>query len=323
MEPEFNSRADALMRKGRFREARELLEQAIREMPAGWTPSRDDGKFLTIAFWNEDEFLAHGRSHAGKSTIWAAPSYSRAWYQLAVVAVEQGQFEQALFSIDCGLDLEPDHPELWCEKGFVLGRLERHQEAYDCFVRAASARDWAPAAYLARALRGQGVELIDLDRLDEAKGALTRSLELEPDSKVARNELQYIDELTHRPEAAAQRLPWFAEALLNPPRDPLTIRLLALVEDMPPIAGPQTVGPENYSRIASAFMEHGWQGFEQEFDRAVPRDRPDYADVKRDLLCEHIFNRKVHRRLTDLFTGKATVEEVFDEIKRNGERKPQ
>jgi hypothetical protein len=76
---------------------------------------------------------------------------------------------------------------------------------------------------------------------------------------------------------------------VNPPKDPLTVSLLALVEDLPAIPGPQTVGSENYSRILDAFEKSGWEGFEQEFDRIVPRDRPDYADIKRDLLCETMF----------------------------------
>jgi hypothetical protein len=36
-------------------------------------------------------------------------------------------------------------------------------------------------------------------------------------------------------------------------------------------------------------MERGWEGFEQEFERIVPRSRADYEDVKRELLCEPIF----------------------------------
>jgi hypothetical protein len=31
-------------------------------------------------------------------------------------------------------------------------------------------------------------------------------------------------------------------------------------------------------------MMGGWTAFEEEFDRIVPRDRPDYGDIKRDLL---------------------------------------
>jgi len=326
MDTDFNRHADELIAKGQFAKARALLEAAIRDMPANWKPCRDDGRFLSITFWDQDEFLAHA-DHQGKaltkSIFWVQGSYSKAWYQLAVVAIEEKDFQRALFSIDCGLELEPDHPELWCEKGYILGQLERHEDALECYVRAVSVRDWAPASYTARALRGQGVQLIDLERLDEAEDVLRRSLELEPDSEVAQHELEYIGNLRQQREQAAVEDLWFVGAFLNPPRDPLTIRLLTLVEDMPSIPGPQTIGPENYSRISSAFFKGGWEAFEEEFDRIVPRDRPDYADVKRDLLREPIFNRKVHRRMTETFAGKMTVEEMFEEIQRDKERKPQ
>src|SRR5262245_15498347 len=78
----------------------------------------------------------------------------------------------------------------------------------------------------------------------------------------------------------------------------------------------------NYSRIFDAFMKLGWPGFEEEFDRIVPRDRPDYADVKRDLLCEPIFSIKAHRNMADMVLGNKTVDELFDEMAREQE-KPQ
>jgi hypothetical protein len=44
-------------------------------------------------------------------------------------------------------------------------------------------REWAPTSYVARALRGQGIQLIDLRRLDEAEAVLKQSLEFEPETK--------------------------------------------------------------------------------------------------------------------------------------------
>jgi hypothetical protein len=63
-------------------------------------------------------------------------------------------------------------------------------------------------------------------------------------------------------------------------------------------------------------MKRGWAGFEEEFDRIVPRDRPDYADVKRDMLCEPIFSMKAHRNMADAVLGRKTVDEIFDEMAR-------
>ncbi len=324
---QFNRRATALIVDGRYEEARALLDAAIHAMPTGWTPVRDDGRSLTICFWDQEEFLAYSR-HAGErlsqAIFWAEGSYSKAWYQLAVAAGNQKRFEDALFSIDCGLELERDHPELWNERGYLLGRLKRHQESLECYLRAASVRDWAPASQTARALRGQGAQLIDLDRLSDAEDVLRRSLELEPESEVARNELKYIEDLRGRREAKKNEIPWFLHSFVNPPADPLTIRLLALVADLPSIPGPQTVGPENYSRISRAFLEHGWAAFEEEFDRIVPRSRADYADVKRDLLREPIFDIKCHRNLADLALGTKTYDEIVAEIESERQhQKPQ
>ena len=55
-------------------------------------------------------------------------------------------------------------------------------------------------------------------------------------------------------------------------------------------------------------MKRGWAGFEEAFDEIVPRDRADYAAVKRDLLCEPIFMLKVHRNMADAVLGRKTVE---------------
>ena len=99
----------------------------------------------------------------------------------------------------------------------------------------------APPSQIARALRGQGVQLVDLDRLDEAEDALRRSMALEPDSETVHNELSYIRDLREKREAEKEEIPWFLHSFVNPPTDPLTIRLLALVEDLSSIPGPQAV----------------------------------------------------------------------------------
>jgi tetratricopeptide (TPR) repeat protein len=241
VEADFNTRADELIVASRYVEAQALLEAALTGMPKDWTPTRDETDFLVVAFWNQEEFLAytdHKAQHLTKSIMWVSESYSKAWYQLAITHSKQGHFEEALFSIDCGLRLESDHPEFWNEKAYLFGRLKRHQESLDCYRRAASARDWAPSQQVARALRGQGVQLVDLNRLDEAEAALRSSLELEPDSEVARNELGYIEGLRSQGEAEKEELPWFMQSVINPPTDPLTVQLLALVEDLPSIPGP-------------------------------------------------------------------------------------
>ncbi len=322
MEPDWNRRAVDLIVDGRYADAREVLDAAIQQMPANWTSQRDEGPHFTIACWDQEEFLAFTHRHRHrklkKPLFWVAASYSRSWYLLGVIASKQQRYEEALVCLDSGLKLEPDHPELWSEKGFVLARLERFEEALACYRRAASVRDWAPDSQVARALRGQGVTLVDLSRLDEAEAALRESQELEPDSETARRELEYIQDLRRKRE----EIPWFMHSFVAPPTDPLTIGLIAMAEKLPCLAGPMTIGPDNYSRISKAFLERGWAAFEEEFDRIVPRGRSDYVEVKRDLLREPLFSIVAHRNLADAVLGIRTVDEIFDELKRKKPDQP-
>lgn len=325
----FNECALGLLHEGRFDEARAVLEDTLQAMPAGWRPIKETPSFVQIAFWDQDEFFAHSRHLTSlgpleKSILWVPGSYSHAWHILGVIASKQGQWERALFCLDCGLELEPDHPDHWSEKGFVLGKLKRHEESLQCYIRASTLRAWAPRPQIARALRGQGVQLVDLERLDEAEAALQRSLEFEPGNDLALQELEYIRQLRDDQAKRKKELPWFMRALLEPPTDPLTVQLMALVEGLPSMPGPKTVGPDNYSKIFDAFMQRGWPGFEEEFDRIVPRSRADYEQVKQNILREPIFRANVHRNMTRALmasTGNSeeTLEDVMNDIFKNGE----
>jgi hypothetical protein len=141
---------------------------------------------------------------------------------------------------------------------------------------------------------------------------------------LSESELALIEDLRRNLDEQSEQIPWFLQSFVISPTDPLTICLLALVEDLPPIPGPKTLGTENYSRVFDAFMKCGWAGFEEAFDRIVPRDREDYAVVKRDLLREPVFNVQAHQHMADVVLGRKTVDEVFDEMARQLEqRKPQ
>src|SRR5579871_703599 len=187
----------------------------------------------------------------------------------------------------------------------------------------------APWEYIGRAGNA-------LSRFDDnvAWSELTREPDgtktsLDEDTDVSNEEDDSDNKATSWPQATARRaaekeeIPWFLHSFVNPPTDPLTLSLLALVEDLPSIPGPKTVGSENYSRILNAFMRSGWVGFEEEFDRIVPRDRPDYADVKRNMLCEPMFSMRAHRNMADAVVGNKTVDEIFEEMEQKREKKHQ
>ena len=81
------------------------------------------------------------------------------------------------------------------ERVSALLGARRFQEAYE--ATAAALRDPALSLTLDRARfnRTAGVALIDLNRLDDAEASLNEALRLDPNDRVAREELLYIAEL--------------------------------------------------------------------------------------------------------------------------------
>ncbi len=129
-----------------------------------------------------------------KSVMWTYPSYSKAYFLLAYLAVERSAFDEALDAVNKGLELESDHPKMLCEKGFILLCLSRPEEALETYQRAPTARVLTSVPVKAEALRGQGFSLIQLNRLDEAEKALKDSLVLEPNSDEA---ICALDDIVH------------------------------------------------------------------------------------------------------------------------------
>lgn len=110
--------------------------------------------------------------------------------------VEAGQMLEALVRHD------PSNPNYFCEYAYTVrlnGQLERSLDLYKQAEKlAAKFRDrGSQAHWRAVSLRGQGFAYSELQRWDEAEKAYQRSLKYEPDSEIARNELQYIEQ--HRP----------------------------------------------------------------------------------------------------------------------------
>ena len=310
----------AALSQNRMRDARELIEQALSSMPPHWKPLEEDDEQVRGAFWDQDEFLAYvgrHRSDNEKSIFWTTISFSKLWWQLADVNISEGRFDNAVVCVEKGLELEPDHPVLWIERGYIFNRIGRHQEALEAYRTAATVRQGAQPAVIARALRGQGSALIDLRKFSEARNVYDASLELDPENESAHKELEYIDQALTDEKKQAATLPWFLHAIKFPPTDPLTLQLIPLVQGMESIPGPKTVGAENYSAISKAFLASGWAGFEEAFDAVIPRSRADYAEIKRDLLREPIFNPRVHSRMARVVLGESTVDEILEEASRS------
>jgi tetratricopeptide (TPR) repeat protein len=188
--------AESMIKEGKRTDPENILKDFVSKIPPDWEPVKVSETAINIAYWNMEEFINHAPHYdpddSRKMVVWVTPSYSKAFYLLAFIYVERKDWFKAMSFIDQAISLEPDLPLLLREKAMILSRLGRHQEAHDLFSSAAEIRPWAPLNQKARALRGAAIALIDLKRTDEAEELLKKSLEIEPDSTVALNELDYI-----------------------------------------------------------------------------------------------------------------------------------
>jgi tetratricopeptide (TPR) repeat protein len=163
-----------------------------------------------IKFWDRTEFLCytfiHGEDPKNERVVWLYAAYPPACYYLAFVLIEKRDFAGAIRWLTKGQSMEPQNPKFLLELGMAYGGLKDHEKSLGCYQQAL---DLATKAKLnpAVALRGMGVQLIELHRLDEAELRLRESLELEPANDIAKRELMYISQLRNgqQPEEVETR----------------------------------------------------------------------------------------------------------------------
>jgi tetratricopeptide (TPR) repeat protein len=152
-----------------------------------------------IRFWDQVAFLHYvtwqREQGEERSVVWALNVYPRACFHLGYICVHRRQFGRALEYLERALRLEPGNPQVLCEKAQALAHLGRLPAALALFEQVREIGPLVNARDLALAHRGRGFVLIELQRLDEAEAAFQASLELEPDSRLAINELEYIAHL--------------------------------------------------------------------------------------------------------------------------------
>ncbi len=174
--------------------ARSLLNEVISNTPSNYQHSYINGNEEFIKFWSRSEFLQYVRSlsRRDENVVWINNAYPRAYYFLAYLDVHEGKYNSAINHLENSLKLEPDQPSCYCEMAIAYSGLGQHEYALSLYNKALQVRPHITAETKARALRGIGVELIDLQQLDLAEKYLQESLQYEPKSATAHNELEYI-----------------------------------------------------------------------------------------------------------------------------------
>ena len=127
----------------------------------------------------------------------ACPS---AYKAAAFLSIRAKDSDAAFAYLDQAQALAPHWAEPLAERAYLIGSLGDRAASLEVYRAALDlAEKYPSSAYLKPLiLRGIGFALIELDRLDEAQRAFESSLQLEPTSELAKNELIYIQQVRAR-----------------------------------------------------------------------------------------------------------------------------
>ncbi|MBN6149526.1 tetratricopeptide repeat protein [Xanthomonas sp. AmX2] len=145
----------------------------------------------------EDYLAAHAD---GQPTEWIDVSCVTALQMRGYAAAAKQQWPQALDWLEQAIALGPYFAPAYTERGYVLAKLGRTDEAIASYRHALQLSETYPLARAVQplALRGIGSMLIDQQDLAGARASFQRSLQLEPGNRTALHELDYIARLEAR-----------------------------------------------------------------------------------------------------------------------------
>ena len=191
---ELRIQANDLVRLGQARQFEAMKKAAVNICKA--YEALFDPALEQFVFSNRSELDEFQKTYNGKFE-WIDAGYKSCLHGQAFVAAEHKDFPVALQMLKRLELVAPTAANTLIETGYILGQLKRPEEGLAVYRRAQIAVDKYPSqrVYQAIVLRGIGVCLIELGRLDEAETAIRDSLKIEPGNKVALNELAYIDDL--------------------------------------------------------------------------------------------------------------------------------
>ena len=198
------AKALQLVQEKKFDDALEQLDYVV--MRFEMTHVKTNVPFICAS--SQEEVDRYRKEIGRPDAMWLDWAYMQAYFIKAFVASEQERYTDALALLDKAAAMAPYDPSVPCEKGNVYNKthkaekgLEQCRKAYE--LAKASDRYKNQQAL---ALRGMGFAYVELGDLDKAEEAQQKSIEIEPDSSVAKRELKYIRaEKARRPATAATR----------------------------------------------------------------------------------------------------------------------
>ncbi len=142
---------------------------------------------------------AHDRNGQGRTGVALASTWAYGYYGKAFALIELNRFDEAAEALDRALELSPANSQFLTERGYLYRASREWDKMLASNQAALEHLEFSPDAQRdterARALRGAGYALIELDRLDEAERHFRDSLKIEPGNPIALGELDYIRKL--------------------------------------------------------------------------------------------------------------------------------
>jgi len=133
------------------------------------------------------------------------------WKNRGFVLSKLGRYEEALANYEQALKLKPDSYQTWFSRGFMLSELGRYEEAFANFEQALKVKPDNNQIWF-----GRGVVLSELGRYEEALASYEQALKLKPDDNHACfNQANVLSELGRYKEALAS----YEQALRLKPDD--------------------------------------------------------------------------------------------------------
>lgn len=127
-------------------------------------------------------------------------SFAHALQLKAYIASSRKDWDRAISYLNKKMSYAPYEAQPHLEIGYILNVQGRHKEAIESYRRgyALALAHGAVKTEQAMALRGMGFAQIELGRLDDAVDSFIKSLEIEPENKLALKELLYTEQIRAR-----------------------------------------------------------------------------------------------------------------------------
>ena len=178
------------------------MEDVVSRVPADYRHAYEVGGTLYLRCQSVEDVQQYAAwmkaNGQWRRAVWNKDVYPRAFFWLAYLAVQEQDFGRAIEMSDRGLKLAPECSRLATEKAHALIRLGRLSEAKQIYEEVLGRDGFVLRHDRAVCLRGKGYVLIEESNLTAAEIAFRQSLEYEPDSDAALQELCYIEKLRQR-----------------------------------------------------------------------------------------------------------------------------